>query len=103
MNHGTIEIAVVQLAAALSGNMDKFVEASRKYKEALPQDYETLKLKTDSIGALALSVNGNDTIAREVIARWASKDRVEERLKHYWRIYPHGNKVVENWMRLSKN
>lgn len=103
MNEGTFEIAVVQLAAALSGNMDKFIEGSRIYKEKLPKEYEELKLKTDSIEALALSINGNDTLAREVIARWAQKDRVEERVKHYWRIYPQGNKVVENWMRLTKN
>lgn len=103
MNRGTIEIEMVQLAAALSGNMDKFMEASRKRKETLPKEYETLKLETDSIEAFALSINGNDTLAREIVARSTEKDRVEGRLKHHWRIYPQGNKVVENWMRLAAN
>jgi hypothetical protein len=92
---------MVQLAAALSGNMDKFNEASRKRKEILATDYETLKLQTDSIEAFALSINGNDTLAREVVARSTEKDRVEARLKHYWRNYPHGKKVVDNWTRLA--
>ena len=101
MNGGTIQIQLVQLGAALSGNMDKFSEASRKRKETLPKEYETLKLETDSIEAFALSISGNDTLAREVVARSTETDRVEGRLKHYWRIYPFGNKVVENWMRLA--
>ncbi|HXQ72763.1 MAG TPA: tetratricopeptide repeat protein [Pyrinomonadaceae bacterium] len=103
MNGGTIQIEMVQLAAALSGNMDKFIEATSKRKESLPKEFETLKLQIDSLEALALSVNGNDALAREVIARSTEKDRVEARLKNYWRTYPQGNKVVENWMRLSTN
>lgn len=103
MNRGTIQIEMVQLAAALSGNMDKYLEASRKRKEEMPKEFETLKLQIDSLEALALSVNGNDALAREVIARSTDKDRVEARLKQYWRTYPQGNKVVENWLRLSKN
>lgn len=103
MNKGTVDIEMVQLAAALSGNMEKFLEASKKRKETLPKEYETFKLETDSIEAFALSNTGNDTLAREVVARSTVSDRVEARLKHYWRIYPHGNKVVENWMRLATN
>lgn len=103
MGGGTIEIEMVQLAAALSGNTDKFVEATNKRKERFPKEFETLKLQIDSLEALALSVNGNDALAREVIVRSTQKDRVEGRLKHYWRTYPQGNKVVENWIRLSKN
>lgn len=60
-------------------------------------------LQTDSIEAFALSSTGNDTLARELVARSTENDRVEARLKHYWRTYPHGNKVVENWMRLAMN
>ena len=101
MNKGTIEIEMVQLAAALSGNMDKFSEASRKRKEVWPKEYETLKLQIASLEAFALSINGNDTLAREVVARSTDTDRVEARLKHYWRTYPQGNKVAENWMRLT--
>jgi tetratricopeptide (TPR) repeat protein len=103
INKGTADIEMVQLAAVLSGNMDKFTEASSKRKETLPEDYQKLKLQTDSLEAFALSTNGNDTLAREIVARSTEKDRVEARLKHYWRTYPHGNKVVENWMRLAPN
>jgi hypothetical protein len=48
-------------------------------------------------------MSGQDEPARAVVAEWARKDRVEGRLKDFWRHYPHGNKAVENWMRLSKN
>ena len=99
---GGIEMSIIQLSAALTGNMEKFNEASKRYKETLPKNYETFQLQIASVEALALAVSGNDALAREVIARPTQKDRIEGRLKHYWRGYPHGNKVVENWMRLAK-
>ena len=102
IERGTFELSVVQLAAALSGNVTKFNEVSARYKEADPDNYESLKLKTDSAEALALSISGQDELARAVIARWAQKDRIEGRLRNYWRFYPHGNRVVENWLRLAQ-
>lgn len=102
-NEGDIfEIGLIQLAAALKGDLEKIDEASRLFQQKLPKDYETFKFPLDSARALALAVSGQDELARAVIARWAQKDRVEGRLKYFWRHYPQGNKAVENWVRLSK-
>jgi hypothetical protein len=98
-----IELSIVQLAAAMKGDVEKVSATSRLYQEQLPKDYETFKLQILSAEALALSMSGKDELARAVVAGSQDKDRVEGKLKQYWRFYPNGNKAVENWMRLSKN
>ena len=96
-----LELVVIQLAAAATGDMAKLNEVSRKYKELLPEDYERNKLQIDAVEALALAKGGQDELARAVVARWKQKDRVEGRIRYYWRRYPGGSKVIDNWFRLS--
>lgn len=100
---GNIELVVIQLAAAATGDLAKFKEVSKTYEEILPKDYERNKLHIDAVEALALAKRGQDELARAVVARWKGKDRVEGRIRHYWRRYPGGSKVIENWFRLSAN
>jgi hypothetical protein len=95
------QLFIVHLAAALKGDLEKLDDISRTFQQKMPKDYETFKFPLDSARALALAVNGQDELAREVIGRWAKKDRAEGRLKDFWRHYPQGNKAVENWMRLA--
>jgi len=97
------DLVLMQLAAASAGDVEKFNEVSATFKEKLPKLYEDKKLLIDSAEALALAVSGQDERARAVIARWAEKDRVEGRLREAWSIYPLGNKVIENWLRLAQN
>ncbi len=97
------EIGMIQLAAALKGDLEKFNATSKLFQQTFEQDYEALKLRTDSAEALALAKSGQDELARAIVARWAKQDRVEGRLKSSWRFYPQGDKVVENWRRLVKN
>jgi tetratricopeptide (TPR) repeat protein len=97
------DLILMQLAAATAGDVTKFNDVSVRFKEKLPKDYETFKLMIDSAEALALAVSGQDEQARAVIARWAEKDRVEGRIRNYWKNYPAGNKVIENWLRLAQN
>lgn len=97
------ELTLMQLAAATVGDVQKFNEVSTRFKDQLPKDYEAYKLQIDSAEALALAVNGQEVRARAVIARWSEKDRVEGRLRNYWGLYPAGNKVIENWLRLAQN
>jgi tetratricopeptide (TPR) repeat protein len=96
------DIGLIQLAAALKGDVDKVREAFRTFQQKRPKDFEAFKFQVDSAEALALAVGGQDELARAVIARWAKKDRTEGRLKDCWRHYPQGSKAVENWMRLSQ-
>ena len=101
-NDGDIfEIALIQLAAALKGDVEKVNEASRMFQKERPKNYEAFKFQIDSAEALALTVSGKDELARAVVAPSAQKDRAEGRLKDYWRHFPYGNKVIENWTRLA--
>lgn len=101
LSDAAFDISIVQLAAAASGNMEKFNEAARRYKEMLSDEYETYKLKIDSVEAFALAMSGQEALARSVIANWAYMDRIEGRLRSCWRNYPGGTKVVDNWLRLA--
>jgi tetratricopeptide (TPR) repeat protein len=101
VGHYPFALAMAELAYALSGNVEKFDDISRIYKEAFPEKYETFAFHRDSAKALALSISGQDALAREVVARWAQKDRAEARLRFYWKDFPQGDKVVENWLRLA--
>jgi hypothetical protein len=94
-------LSMAQLAYALNGNVEKFDDISRIYKEAFPEKYETFKFQRDSAKALVLSITGQDARAREIVVGWAQKDRAEARLRFYWKDFPHGDKVVENWLRLA--
>jgi hypothetical protein len=95
------EILMIQLVSALTGNVEKFNDASRRFKEALPEKYETYSFQRDSAEALALAVSGHEEQARAIVARWSQKDRVPGRLKNYWLHFPAGEKVIENWLRLA--
>ena len=92
---------MIQLVSALTGNVEKFNDASRRFKEALPEKYEKYSLQRDSAEALALAVSGHDEQARAIVARWSEKDRVPGRLKYYWLHFPAAEKVIENWLRLA--
>ena len=95
------EILMIQLVSALTGNVEKFNDASRRFKEALPEKYEAYSLQRDSAEALALALSGHEEQARAIVARWSQKDRVLGRLKNYWIHFPAGEKVIENWVRLA--
>jgi hypothetical protein len=100
-SRGAFEMLLIQLAAAATGDVEKFNETAARFKEALPDKYEAYKLQVDSAEALALAMSGQEERARSIIAGWSNKDRVEGRLRNYWREFPAGNKVVENWLRLA--
>jgi tetratricopeptide (TPR) repeat protein len=97
------DIARVMLAAAQTGDMRKFAEASRKYKEVLPQEFESRKLLLNAVEALALARNNQRDRARELTKVWKDTDRIEGRLKAYWNAYPGGSDVWTNWNELTRN
>jgi len=94
-------ILLIQLMAALTGNVEKFKDASGRFKEAVPENDESYSLQRDSAEALLLVMNRQEEAARAIVARWSHKDRAEGRLRHYWREFPASSKVVENWTRLA--
>ena len=96
-------LSVMLLAAAQKGDIEKFKEASHKFQETLPADYEKYKFRIDAAEALALVKNNQEDLAHEIVQRGKTIDRVEGRLKYFWSYYPHGMDIVDNWQRLAKN
>ena len=105
------DISLVLLAAAQTGDMEKLAEASRKFQQALPEEFEKKKLQLAAVEAYALVKANQRDRARELIQKWKdtdriegkNTDRVEGRLKAYWKIYPGGSDIWNNWNELTRN
>lgn len=97
------DISLVMLAAAQTGDLQKLGQASRKFQQALPEQFEKQKLQLAAVEAFALVKSNQRERARELTQKWKDKDRVEGRLKAYWKIYPGGSDVWNNWNELTRN
>jgi len=91
------------LAAAETGDLAKLEEASRKAQETLPKEFATRKLQLAAVEAFALVKAGKRDQAIELIQNWKDTDRVEGRLKSYWKVYPGGSDVWTNWTDLTRH
>lgn len=87
------DISLVMLAAAQTGDLQKLAEASRKFQQALPEEFEKKKLQLAAVEAYALVKSNQRDRARELTQKWKDTDRVEGRLKNYWKIYPGGSDI----------
>jgi tetratricopeptide (TPR) repeat protein len=97
------DIALVMLAAAETGDLAKFEQASLKFQQTLPQQFEKAQFQLTAARALALVKNNQRDSARELVQTWKDKDRAEGRLKAYWKIYSCGSDVWTNWNELARN
>jgi hypothetical protein len=97
------DIARAMLATTETGDLQKLAEASRKFKEALPAEFEKKKLQLAAVEALALARSNQRDRARELTREWKDTDRIEGRLKAYWKIYPGGSDIWTNWNNLTRN
>lgn len=102
MDNCHCDISLVMLAAAETGDLAKFEEASHKAVERLPEEFAKRKLQLAAVEALALVKAGKHDQAIELIRNWKDTDRVEGRLKAYWKIYPGGADVWTNWTDLTR-
>ena len=98
---GMFELLLIQFVAATTGDLELFNNTAGRMRYLLPEKYESFKLQIDSAEVLALAMKGQEERARQIIASWSHKDRVEGRLRYYWSEFPNGEKVVENWLRLA--
>lgn len=96
------DIARVMLAAAHTGDLQKIDEASSKYAEALPTEFAKKKVPLAAVEALALVKSNQRPKARALARELKDADRVEGRLKSYWKWYPGGSEVWTNWNELIK-
>ena len=94
--------SAVLLAAAKTGDTEKFNATLRKFEQKLPKEYEKDKMQVDAAEALLLAKNNHDSAARGIVEKWKNVDRIEGRLKSYWGKYPIGDAIVDNWRRLAK-
>lgn len=97
------DIARAMLAAAQTGDLQKLAEASSKFKEALPAEFEQKKLQLGAVEALALVKSNQRDRARALVRDWKDTDRIEGRLKAYWKVYPGGSDIWTNWNDLTRN
>jgi hypothetical protein len=97
------DISLVLLAAAQTGDLQKLAEASRKFQQALPEEFEKKKLQLAAVEAYALVKSNQRPRARLLTQEWKDTDRVEGRLKAYWKIYPGGSDIWNNWNELTRN
>jgi tetratricopeptide (TPR) repeat protein len=102
LNPKSFDIALVQLAAAQSGDLQKLHEASMKFQQVLPDRYQVLQFQMDAVEAYALARDNQLQPARDLVLKWKSKDRVLGRIKAYWEIYPGGDEVLKNWKALMQ-
>lgn len=97
------DISLVLLAAAESGDLEKFNQTWLKFQQTLPQEFEKAQFPLAAVKALALAKNNQRDSARELSQNWKDKDRAEGRIKAYWKIYPCGSDVWTNWNELTRN
>jgi tetratricopeptide (TPR) repeat protein len=96
-------LMIMQLAAAQSGELGTIEETTRKIEDDLPPKIAEMKLEIDAVKAYAL-VNAMQTdMARQLVRQWKELDRSERQIITYWRKFPGGMDVANNWIRLMKN
>jgi tetratricopeptide (TPR) repeat protein len=97
------DLSLVMLAAAETGDLAKFQETLRKALERLPEEFSKRKLQLAAVEAFALVKAGKRDQAIELVRKWQDTDRIEGRLKAYWKIYPGGSDVWTNWTDLTRH
>lgn len=96
-------LIIMQLAAAQSGDLATIEETTRKIEDDLPPKIAEMKLEIDAVKAYAM-VNAKQTnAARKLVRQWRDLDRSERQIITYWRNFPGGMDVANNWIRLMKN
>lgn len=103
LNRETFDISLVQMAAAESGDLQKLEQASLKFEQTLPEQFNRIRYQVDAIKAYALVKTNQRERARELALKWKDVDRIEGKLNRYWGIYAGGSNVVKNWKELIKD
>jgi len=103
LNRCTFDVSLVQFAAAQIGDLEKLDDASRKFRQVLPAEYEKRKYQVDAVKAFALAKINQRDQARQLILKWKDADRIEGKLNRYWGVYPGGSDVVKSWKKLMKD
>jgi len=86
-----------QLAAAQTGDLDKFYEAIAAIEKRLPKEFAESRPLTDVVEAYVLSKNGQAEKAQALARKWAGNPANG----NYWRRYPTGEEVVKVWKQLQ--
>jgi tetratricopeptide (TPR) repeat protein len=95
------DISLAMLAAAQIGNLQKLAELSRKFHQALPEEFEKMKLPFAAVEAYALVKSNQPERARAVVQKFKNVEGVERLLRYHWTIYPGSSDLLTNWKELT--
>ena len=95
-------IALVMLAAAELGDLQKLEAASRKFQRELPQEFAKRKLALAAVEAPRPGQEQPTSRARALVQEWKDTDRIEGRLKTSGKSTC-GADVWNNWNELTRN
>ena len=86
-----------QLAAAQTGDLDKFYEATAAAEKKLPKEFADSRPLIDVVEAYLLSRNGQMEKAQTLARKYAGNPGNG----NYWRRFPTGDEVVKVWKQLQ--
>jgi tetratricopeptide (TPR) repeat protein len=86
-----------ELAAAQTGDLDKFYEATAAIEKKLPKESAESRPFTDVVEAYVLSKNGQFDKAQALVR----KSNGNPLNATYWRRYPTGDEIVKVWKQLQ--
>jgi tetratricopeptide (TPR) repeat protein len=89
-----------QLAAAQTGDLEKFYEVVEATEKALPKEYAQLRCRTDAIEAYILARNNQSDKARALVTKWVGNEKLASNGR-YWRKFPSGEDVLKVWKQLQ--
>jgi tetratricopeptide (TPR) repeat protein len=94
---------LARLAAAQMGHTKRVEEAVQNRQEVGPAQFLELKLQIDAVDAYAMVKNNQRDVARKLVRMWKDSDRAEGRVIGYWRNFPDGMDVANNFADLMQN
>jgi tetratricopeptide (TPR) repeat protein len=89
-----------QLAAAQTGDLQKFYQVIEATDKTAPQDYPNPRARTDAIEAYALAKANQIDKAREIVRRGMGRTDLDLNVS-FWKQYPGGDDVAKCWKDLQ--
>jgi tetratricopeptide (TPR) repeat protein len=93
-------ISLWQLAAAQTGDLEKFYHVVETTDKTAPRDYPNPRARTDVIEAYALAKANQIDKARQIVKRWIGRTDLDLNAD-FWKQYPSGDDVAKSWKTLQ--
>ena len=93
-------ISLWQLAAAQTGDLEKFYHVVETTDKTAPRDFDNLRAHADAIEAYALLKANQIDKARQIVKRWIGRTDLDLNAD-FWKQYPSGDDVAKCWKELQ--